>query len=158
MRAAIHAFRRPSDSMSVALLSAHLLTDCGDIENVNEVPSWPPTQTINGIDAAAYDIHTRVGRRALSGFYSAQVAVHPWLAQIGATAAPRALGAALFIEEGGLVDRRITSTALDVVRESQNEALLRGWGVPALTGELVSRLITEQIVRLHNLRRSMSSI
>ncbi|RZA11479.1 MAG: hypothetical protein EOP02_32205, partial [Proteobacteria bacterium] len=103
-RAAVHAFRRPVDTMSLAVLPVtRLWLDQKDIKEHDELGAWPPSAEIGGFATEAWDVHTRAGGMALRAFYTSLCRRHPWVAAIPAQKASRALGAAVFVEEGGMV-------------------------------------------------------
>jgi hypothetical protein len=149
-RAAIHAFRRPVDTMSFAVLpTTRLMLDQPDMELVDEQARWPQSTDIMGFPAETFDIHTRMGGLALKALYTSLCRGHPWLTAIHPQRAARALGSAVFLEEGGLVDRRLTSPALSILQECQDRALMTAYGVPEALHERVRGLVRANLPRLH---------
>jgi hypothetical protein len=153
-RAAIHAFRRPVDTMSFGMLpvAVHALRQ-PDLTIQDERDSWPDSHLVGGVPAEALDLHTRHGGLALKAFYTSLAAHHLWLTAIPAQAAVKALGAAVFVEEGGLVDRRLTSGSLGILQETQDQALLTAYGVPPDLHQPVRNLVKAELPRLLDKRR-----
>ena len=152
-RAAVHAFRRPVDTMSFALAPVtRMLLDQPDARIVDETSRWREGAEIMGIQAEAYDRHTRSGGLALKALHTSLSRRHAWLGVIHKQRAARALGSAVFLEEGGLVDRRLDSPALAILRECQDRALMTAYGLPEILHDRVRALVKEEVPRLNRAR------
>ena len=153
-RAAVHAFRRPADSMSLAVMPVmeHAQRQ-PDLTVRDERAGWPTSEWIGDVPAEALDLHTSLGKLALKAFYSSLAERHRWLEAISPLAATKALGAAVFVGEGGLVDRRITSGSLAFLQEVQDRALLTSYGVPPDLHEPVRELVARELRHLNTKRR-----
>lgn len=151
--AAIHAMRRPVDSMSLAFYQTTklFLREPAKVEIVEDV--FPPSFRIGKFLTEAYDLHTRDGKKALKAFYTSLKKGYPELAAIDGSSAVKALGSALFVEEGGLVDRRIMGGDLYDLQEAQDRTFLKAYGVPVEMYDRVRQIVRQEIERLNGKRK-----
>jgi hypothetical protein len=115
----------------------------------------PASRLIAGIEAESFDMHAREGQIAISRLYDALIlipAYAPTIRRIPRFKSVKALGSALFVEEGGLVDVRLRSCWLDALRELQNSTFCTAWGVPADIVNDLREIVRRELPRLHDLR------
>jgi hypothetical protein len=153
--AAWHAYRRPVDSMSLAFfptmrlfLTENEQEHCEIVEDV-----MPPSERIGKFNSEAWDMHTQGGKLALKAFYTSLVKSFPVIAEIPKAKAVKALGAAVFVEEGGLIDRRILGGDLFELQKAQDETFLPVYGVPADHYLEVRKIVRNEIERLNSKRK-----
>lgn len=154
-QAAIQAVRRPVDSMSLAFFPTALLAlHQEELELVDETVLWPEGRVIQGMFAEAYDMHTQAGKLALKATYTslAKLPEYAWLKEIPAQKASKALGAVVFVEEGGMVDTRVLSYDLRCLQEAQDREFLKGYGVPESRYDDARAMIRKEFPRLHDKR------
>jgi hypothetical protein len=153
--AAVHAWRRPVDSMSQAVFpTTKLFLDIlsrAEIEIVEDV--MPPSQRIGKFNSEAWDMHSAQGKKALKAFYTSLSKSYSTIAEIPKEKAVKALGAAVFVEEGGLVDRRVLGAGLYDLMEAQDETFLPQYGVPMSHYDEIRKIVREEIERLNSKRK-----
>jgi hypothetical protein len=153
--AAIQAYRRPVDSMSIAMFPTTKLFlmehEQESLEIVEDV--FPPSERIGKFNSEAIDMHTQHGKLALKAFYTSLSKSYPVIEEIPKTKAVKALGAAVFVEEGGLVDRRVMGGGLHQLQVAQDTTFLPIYGVPADHYDEVRKIVRSEIERLNQKRK-----
>jgi hypothetical protein len=152
--AAIQAWRRPVDSMSQAMFpTTKLFLDINDRQEIEIVEDvMPPSVRIGKANSEAWDMHTAAGKKAIKAFYTSLSKTYPVIAEIPKTKAVKALGAAIFVEEGGLVDRRVLGGALHDLMVAQDTTFLPIYGVPADHYDEIRKIVRNEIERLNSKR------
>lgn len=152
--AAVHSFRRPVDSMSLAFYPTMKLflevNEQQQIEMVEDV--FPPSERIGKFNSEAWDMHSAQGKKALKAFHTSLSKSYPVIADIPKTKAVKALGAAVFVEEGGLVDRRILGGELHDLMVAQDTTFLPAYGVPMDHYDEIRKIVRDEIERLNSKR------
>lgn len=152
--AAIHALRRPVDSMSLAFFQTTRLflevVAADGVEIVEDV--FPPSERVGKFFSEAWDMHTQTGKKALKAFHTSLSKDYAAIKAIPKEKAVKALGAAVFVEEGGLVDRRILGGELFELQQVQDETFLPVYGVPKKLYEEVRQIVRKEIERLNSKR------
>lgn len=154
--AAVHAFRRPVDSMSLAFYQTTKLflreNEAQLCEIVEDV--FPPSVRVGKFLSEAYDMHTQRGKKAIKAFYTSLVnGGYAEIKEIPKEKAGKALGSAIFVEEGGLVDRRILGGDLYDLQVAQDTTFLKAYGVPMDHYERVRQIVRQEIERLNSKRK-----
>jgi hypothetical protein len=146
----------PLDTMHLAMwpITVRLTTHPGE-----PVPDeLPVSRQIAGVEAQAFDMHTREGREAIRRFHlelSAIYAYAPIMRRISTHKAIRALGSVLFVVEGGLIDVRFRACWLDALRELQDTSFCSAWGVPPDLVKEVTAIVRHELPRLHDIREQV---
>lgn len=152
-RAAMLCLEKPVDSMFCAAWPLFKLLN-GNEEAPAAVPdSLPPEEQIKGLSSAAFDMHTAEGKRALKAFYTSLCKDYPLIATIPSEKAVRALGATVFVVEGGQVDRRLTALWLDDLKTKQDCTFITGCGVLPYQVPQVIEIVQGEIPRLNSKRK-----
>jgi hypothetical protein len=113
---------------------------------------FPPEIKIRTLSSAAMDMHTGLGRLAIKAFYTSLCKDYPVIAKIYPEKAVRALGAAVFVVEGGQVDRRMRTPNLMEWKHRQDRALMIRYGVPEEIVVDVLVVVHQEIERLNSKR------
>jgi hypothetical protein len=152
--AAIHAYRRPVDTMSIAMfptsrlfLQTNETQACEIVEDV-----FPESVEINGFQSEAYDMHEQTGKKAIKAFHTSLSKSYPVIAEIPKMKAGKALGSAIFVEEGGLVDQRIMGGDLWELQTVQDTVFLHAYGVPDDHYDEIRKIVRNEIPRLNQKR------
>lgn len=158
-RAAMSSFERTVDSMNIALfpILAHFNKVEEAIDEVDERPAWPPEEIIKSVSSSAFDMHTMQGKKAIRAFWKHLCKDHAWATQLTGDDAIRAIGSLVFIVEGGMVDRRLTSPMLADLKVYQDTNFAKGYGMPAElvddNFEQVLQDVRDGIPKLNELRK-----
>ena len=127
--AAVASFDRPTDSMSIAYGPTTIFAQTEDLHLTAD--DIPESDEIGGFAAEAWDVHCREGKLALKAFHTSLAKVYPeMVTEIMPAKVTQALGALVFVVEGCLVDRRLTSPELSVLQHACDVALMEDAGVP----------------------------
>lgn len=154
-RAAMLCFDRCPDTMNLALfpLLQWLNVRDEDIVEQDEKSKWPEPKMIGPFWAEVLDMHTRQGKQALKAWHKHLCKVEPTFKTMENPG--NALGAIAFVIEGGLVDRRLHSPGLALLRAYQDVNFIRGYGAgEEIMAELPLALMccTNELSVLHELR------
>lgn len=155
----LDVIHRPVDSMVAALpVVLNLMYAEGSSHQHVEPDALPPEEYVKNVSSAAMDMHTADGKRALMAFHTSLSKKYPIIEQIPKENAVKALGAVVFVLEGGLVDQRLRSPKLDELKELQDRELMKGYGVPTeIMGEVV-QIVGQEFDRLNQKRRWVASL
>jgi hypothetical protein len=152
--AAVHSWRRPVDSMSQAFYPTMRLflmeNEQQELEIVEDV--MPPSVRVGKFNSEAWDMHSAQGKKAIKAFHTSLSKSYSVIAEIQKTKAVKALGAAIFVEEGGLVDRRIMGGGLHELMVAQDETFLPIYGVPMDHYDEIRKIVRNEIERLNQKR------
>jgi hypothetical protein len=153
--AAVHAWRRPVDSMSQAMFpTTKLFLDVLERDKIEIVEDvFPPSERIGKFNSEAWDMHSADGKKAIKAFHTSLSKSYPVIAEIPKPKAGKALGAAIFVEEGGLVDRRVLGAELHDLMVAQDTTFLPIYGVPADHYDEVRMIVRTEIERLNSKRK-----
>lgn len=154
MLASLLSFERPVDRMHNAVwpVMRRLYTVDEDLEaEPDELPD--SLDIVPGLASEALDMHTSIGKRAIKAFYTSASKVYPEVREIDPTKAGKALGALVFIEEGGLVDQRAVTHQLKAWKAYQDTNFAAYYGVPMELYDDLRRILREEMPRLHNKRK-----
>ena len=159
-RAASYIFAKPTDTMSFSAWGVLRETHAAANEPTTVVLDAIPTSaTMHGLPTATWDMHTRNGKIAIKAFYTSLAKNYPLVAAINPDKAGRALGAAVFIEEGGLVDRRVASPAFTALKDWQDEVFAMASGCLSPKHALLLReVVRNEIPRLNEKREWVSKV
>ena len=153
--AAVHAMRRPVDTMSLAMFQTTRLflaaNEKQEVEVVGDV--FPTSIRIGKFKSEAYDMHTQSGKKAIKAFYTSLKKGYPELGAIDGGKAVKALGAAIFVEEGGLEDQRLLGGDLYDLMEVQDTTFLPAYGVPVEMYDRVRQIVRQEFDRLNGKRK-----
>jgi hypothetical protein len=119
---------------------------------------FPVEEYVKNVSSAAMDMHTADGKKALMAFHTSLSKRYPIIEQIPKDAAVRALGAVVFVLEGGLVDRRVRSPFLDALKQLQDRELMKGYGVPETIMDEVVGIVGKEFERLNSKRQWVASL
>jgi hypothetical protein len=150
--------QNPFDSMCIAGLPAFMMERADQVEPTPETlytvtaDTFPSEVEIKGLSSAAYDMHTAVGKKSIKAFYTSLAKRFPVITQIPPENAVKALGAVLFVLEGGQVDQRITSSRMLLMKTRQDVQLMRTYGVPKELIEPVLEIVGAEFERLNGKR------
>ena len=116
---------------------------------------FPERHYIGGLPEEAYDKHTREGKSSLHYFIKACVPVNEYLTRLSIAGTDEALGAvgiAVFIGEGALLDRRLDFEGAERIYSMTEQGDYEKNGLTLDTGRALSRLIMENYETLRRAR------
>jgi hypothetical protein len=149
--AAVVMTDKPTDSMGVSLWPLAMMLE-GTEEPKTVADDLGETHEIKGLPAATWDMHVSTGKIALKAFYTSLCKVYPEIKAIPEFGASKALGAVVFVEEGGLVDRRMVSPFLKDLKDWQDRTLCLTYGVPEDLYLPLREIVRKEMPRLNSKR------
>ena len=111
--------------------------------------TFPPTMMVKGVAAEAYDMHTRSGKIAISAFYTSLSKRGGLLSKLPKSTAVSLLGAAVFLEEGGLISNKVPLPDLTTI---QDKVYLLSLGCSVDNMEELRELVRGNLDVLHSKR------
>ncbi len=156
-RAAMFSFERTVDTMNLALFPIlHWLNQRNeDITEYDEKALWPEPKMVGPFWAEVFDMHTKQGKTAIRAWHKHLIKTDDIFKTMEGGEAYKALGAMLFVIEGGLVDRRLRSPGLEVLKKYQDVNFIRGYGASLTIMDSLDEVLSicvEQLPKLHELR------
>ena len=152
----------PFDSMCYGILPMSLHYASPNRSAVSVVPthSFEPEVQLKGVSSSAYDMHTSFGKMALKGFYTSLCKIPDFgaIRAIPESDAVKALGCAVFILEGGILDKRISSPFLDAVKNYQDAEFSKKYGIPPDFHADVLHIVQAELPRLQSKRAWVMSV
>jgi hypothetical protein len=138
------------DSMCLAVPYA-LYVKNTQIGSTDQQLAVPPK--IGNIISPAYDMHTQDGKAAIKAMHTSINRKNNSIGFVSGSLAVPALGAAIFILEGGLIDKRYHSERLDYWTERQNTEFLTSYGkITKEQGDLLLQIVSNNQDVLHQKR------
>jgi hypothetical protein len=129
--AALQCMVRPVDGMSLGLLPMALWAVSEQASFEEHVTEFPEADLICGFRPEVYDMHCMEGKRALKALHTHLKKKYPILNEIAGGRETKAMGALVFVLEGGEVDRRLmNTTVLRALKNKQDRTLCTTYGVP----------------------------
>lgn len=149
-----YATAKASDAMHLALLSLLLHWEAGELGlgAVSVPDELPPSILVNGVPGEAYDMHCAVGKIVMKAFHTSLTKVFQQLKEIQKEDAIGAMGSLVFMEEGGLLDRRLTSPKLKELRDWQCFEFATKRGVPVELYAEARGIVKNEMKRLNQKR------
>lgn len=117
----------------------------------------PLSVKVKGVPGEAYDMHVGTGAIAIKAFYTHLAKKYDAINCIPKNKAGKVLGAAVFIEEGGLVDNRIYTEWLDTMKDFQDKSFLLGYGLEGLGDPDEIRKIVRDNLDVLNQKRAWAA-
>jgi len=154
----LESFLNPVDSMCAAALITLMVMKGDSLNREIETPVMPPELYFKSVSSSAMDMHTADGKRALMAFHTSLAKRYPVIEQIPKDSAVKALGAVVFVLEGGLVDRRVKSPELDKLKLLQDQQLMKGYGLPEVIRDEVVGIVGQEFERLNQKRHWVTSL
>jgi hypothetical protein len=117
--------------------------------------SFPERHYIGGLPEESYDKHTREGKSSLLYFYKACASVNEYLTRLSIAGTEEAIGAvgiAVFIAEGALLDRMLDFEGAERIYSMTERGDYNKNGLTLDTGRALSRLIMENYETLRRAR------
>lgn len=131
-RAAMMSFERTVDTMNLAVfpLVMQMQRSQESYSIIDESKFWPESHLVKAlIRTEAYDMHVREGKMAIKVLYKKAVEQEEtWAMALEPGETTMAVGSCVFIQEGGKVDRRLTSTWLAKLKHYQHHNFMLGYG------------------------------
>lgn len=123
-----------------------------DLELITD--NYPTSELIGGIPSEALDMHTHIGKIALKAYYTSVTKdKNHVMCGIVKEMAVKAIGATLFVVEGGLLNNRITSPVFNQYREYQDFVFMEKYGVPPTIVKEVAAQMVRDIPILNEKRK-----
>jgi len=117
-----------------------------------------PTAKIRGVHLEAYDMHNHTGKYALKAFHTSLKKDYDAINCIKGNKAVKALGASVFVLEGGLENNRVMSPELQALKTFQDETFVIGYGVPEEKREDIMQIVAQEMPRLASKRKWASDL
>jgi hypothetical protein len=153
-RAAMMSFERTVDTMNLAIWP--LLDAKYDLDELIVQPDvMPPEIRIAGVTGAALDMHVADGKRAIKAFHTSLCKTgNAVMLDLGKRTKEvvKALGAIIFILEGGQIDKRLMSKRLADLKMYQDRNFAIAYGVPEDLFWPLLKLVDAEFDRLNSKR------
>lgn len=149
-----YATSKAFDAMHLALLPLLLNWESGGFgQKAVPVPDeMPESILVNGVPGEAYDMHCAVGKIVMKAFYTSLTKVFQQLKEIQREDAVGAMGSLVFMEEGGLLNSRLTSPKLKELRAWQCLEFATKKGVPVELYSEAREIVKSEMKRLNQKR------
>ena len=145
------SYEKVRDTMFLAYHPVLAALSASDLEEVDDV--MPEVITLKTLPSYAFDMHTQKGKTALKAFYTNLKKRYPLVASISPDNGGGALGAAVFVEEGGLERRCITSPLLKDLKDAQDETFIISKGVRKEDVAELREIVRKEIPVLNQKRK-----
>ena len=153
-RAAMMSFERPIDTMNHAVWP--LLFHKFQATELVTHDVLPPCPKIGGVMAAAWDMHTLHGKRAIKAFHTSLVNQGDEVMKALAAKSEdvvKGIGSIVFIVEGGqLAPGRLWSDSLAALKQYQDKNFSAAWGCPPELFEPVRQTVLNKFDLLNEKR------
>lgn len=150
-RSAMFSFEGCRDTMHIAMYVL-ASTWCSLKDKVLVDDPLPVEVPIKSLSSSAFDMHTQTGKLALKAFYTSLSKDYPIIKNIPEDKAIGALGATVFVEEGGLEKQRVMSPFLQELKNLQDSTFMLHKGIKEADHDAVREIVRKEMVRLNNKR------